>query len=174
MPNQNNKTGINSDEDEEDISCDQPPSSVSNRTTSELETERRVTFAAAQAAFEERIRKKLTMPSKRQKSSNTSASPPPQNTTDEPPHAIATSETINQPSGAQPSADIEQIDDNNGPEPPVATLEESLNTADTDIANKTSAAISNNLSSINQLSPPVPFNAQFQAATAIYRIIRQI
>jgi len=168
MSNQNNKT-INSDEDEEDISCDQPPSSVSNRTTSELETER-VTFAAAQAAFEERIRKKLTMPSKQQKSSNTSASPP-QNTTvtDEPPHdAIATattSETINQPD-AQPSADIEQIDDNDGPEPPAAMLEESLNTADTDIANKTSAAISNNLESINQLSPPTPFNyAQFQTAT---------
>jgi len=45
-------------------------------------------------------------------------------------------------------------------------LEESLNAADTDIANKTSAAISNNLESINQLSPPTPFNyAQFQAAT---------
>jgi len=215
MPNQNNKT-VDSDKDEEDISCDQPPSSVSNReqpsssvsnrTTSELETERRVTFAAAQAAFEERIRKKLMpskkqqtssntsattvrsselekiapaaahaafeerirkklMPSKKQqKSSSTSASPP-QTTTDEPHDAIATSET-NQHSGAQPSADIEQIDDNDGPEPPVATLEESLNTADTDIANKTSAAISNNLESINQLSPPVPFNAQFQAATA--------
>jgi len=209
MPNQNNKT-VDSDEDEEDISaCNQPPSSVSNRTTSELQTERRVTFAAAQAAFEERIRKKL-MPSKRQKSSNTSATAttlrsselekiapaaaqaafeerlrkkllpskkqqkssntsasPPQNITDEPPHdAIATSETINQPSGAQPSADIEQIDNNDGPEPPAAMLEESLNTADTDIANKTSAAISNNLASINQLSPPVPLNAQFQAATA--------
>jgi len=168
MSNQNNKT-IDSDEDEEDIisACNQPPSSVSNRTTSELESER-VTFAAAQAAFEERVRKKLTMPSKKlQKSSNTLASPPQNTTKETPPDNITTSKTsvhgleLNAKSIVHQSDDADDI----GPEPPVAMLEASA--ADIDIAKKTLAAIPNNLSSINEMSPPTPFNyAQFQAATA--------
>jgi len=168
MSNQNNKT-IDSDEDEEDIisACNQPPSSVSNRTTSELESER-VTFAAAQAAFEERVRKKLTMPSKKlQKSSNTLASPPQNTTKETPPDNITTSKTsvhgleLNAKSIVHQSDDADDI----GPEPPVAMLEASA--ADIDIAKKTLAAIPNNLESINEMSPPTPFNyAQFQAATA--------
>jgi len=62
---------------------------------------------------------------------------------------------------------VEQLDnDDVGPEPPAAMLEASLNAADPDVVNKVTSDITNNLSSINQLSPPVPFNyAQFQAAT---------
>jgi len=72
--------------------------------------------------------------------------------------------------GAEPPKEkigkVEQIDDNVGPEPPAAMLEASLNAADPDVVNKVTSDITNNLSSINQLSPPVPFNyAQFQAAT---------
>jgi len=119
MPNQNNKTGINSDEDEEDISCDQPPSSVSNRTTSELET---TAPAEAQAAFEERIRKKLTMPRKRQKSSNTSASPPQNTTKETPPDNITTSEFIRErASTVQPKSNIDQPSANNNSDTPATS-----------------------------------------------------
>ena len=51
---------------------------------------------------------------------------------------------------------VEQLDDDDGPEPPVAMLEASLNADDPEIISKT---ISNNLSSINELSPPVPFDS---------------
>ena len=54
---------------------------------------------------------------------------------------------------------VEQLDDNDGPEPPTAMLEESLNAADPNINNKISETISNNLSSINELNPPTPFNS---------------
>ena len=56
--------------------------------------------------------------------------------------------------------EVEQIDDNDGPEPPAAMLEESLNASDPEIARKVSATLQNNLSSVNeQSSPPVPFNS---------------
>jgi len=54
---------------------------------------------------------------------------------------------------------VEQIDNNEGPEPPTAMVEESLNAADPEIASKTTAAISDNLSSVNELTPPVPFDS---------------
>jgi len=56
---------------------------------------------------------------------------------------------------------VEQIDDDNiSPEPP-AMLE--VNAADPEIASKTTAAISNNLSSVNELTPPGPFDsAEFE------------
>ena len=55
---------------------------------------------------------------------------------------------------------VEQIDDDDDcPTPPVAMLEASLNAADPEINNKISETISNNLSSINELNPPVPFGS---------------
>ena len=52
---------------------------------------------------------------------------------------------------------VEQIyDEDIGPEPPATMLEASLNAADPEIVSKT---ITNNLSSINELSPPKPFNS---------------
>ena len=68
---------------------------------------------------------------------------------------------------------VEQLDDDdNGPEPPAAMLEASLNAADPDINNKISETISNNLSSINELSPPVPFNsATFETQDAFAKKI---
>ena len=60
---------------------------------------------------------------------------------------------------------VEQINDNDlGPQPPVAMLEESLNATDPDVVK----TISNNISSTNddELAPPVPFNsAQFERDT---------
>jgi len=56
--------------------------------------------------------------------------------------------------------EVEQIDDNDGPEPPAAMLEESLNASDPEIARKVSVALQNNLASVNgENSPPVPFNS---------------
>ena len=55
---------------------------------------------------------------------------------------------------------VEQIkDDDLGPEPPAAMLEASLNATDPELNSKTSAAISNNLASVNETSPPTPFNS---------------
>jgi len=62
---------------------------------------------------------------------------------------------------------VEQIDDDDvGPEPPTVMLEASLNAADPQIASKLTPTISNNLASVNELSPPVPFNsAEFEQDT---------
>jgi len=55
---------------------------------------------------------------------------------------------------------VEQIDDDDSPEPPAAMLEESLHATDPDINNKISETISNNLASVNDNhSPPTPFNS---------------
>jgi len=65
---------------------------------------------------------------------------------------------------------VEQLDDEDdlGPEPPASLLEASLNAADPDINNKISETISNNISSVNELNPPMPFDsATFETHDAI-------
>jgi len=50
---------------------------------------------------------------------------------------------------------VEQLDDDDCPEPPAAMLEALLNIADPQIATK----VTNNLASVNETSPPTPFDS---------------
>jgi len=71
---------------------------------------------------------------------------------------------------------VEQIDSNDGPEPPTpaAMLEASFNAIDPEVASKITADITNNLSSINELSPPVPFNSANYEDTIAKKITKDI
>jgi len=75
------------------------------------------------------------------------------------PLPMGMAEVISHTAEGRVEVEVEQIDDNDGPELPASMLEASLNAADPQIASKTSAILRNNVSSVNETSPPVPFNS---------------